>query len=193
MVVRNGDLEGGHISTGRLPSHEVVGEALTAAHTRYLELADGANSEVYPALARAPHEAFGIALADTFGHVHTVGDADRPFTLMSVSKPFVFALVASAVGVDVAHDELGANATGLPFNSSAAVERSADGRTNPMVNAGAIMATDRVPGTTLEPRTTITRVAGWQSRHARRTGSTTGIRWEKRAKSSVFAVISVAP
>jgi glutaminase len=38
------------------------------------------------------------------------------------------------------------NATGLPFDSLAPVERSADGRSNPMVNAGAIAAVSLVPG-----------------------------------------------
>ena len=41
---------------------------------------------------------------------------------------------------------LGVNATGLPFNSLTAVEQSADGRTNPMVNPGAIATTSLVPG-----------------------------------------------
>ena len=40
------------------------------------------------------------------------------------------------------------NATGLPFNSLEAVERSADGTTNPMVNSGAIATTSLVPGAT---------------------------------------------
>src|SRR5690606_2925002 len=43
---------------------------------------------------------------------------------------------------------LGVNATALPFNSLAAIEKSADGRTNPMVNSGAIAATSLVPGAT---------------------------------------------
>jgi glutaminase len=45
-----------------------------------------------------------------------------------------------------------ANATGLPFNSLAAVERSGDGRTNPMVNAGAIATTSLVPGETADAK-----------------------------------------
>jgi glutaminase len=40
----------------------------------------------------------------------------------------------------------------MPFNSLGAVERSADGRTNPMVNAGAIATTSLVPGTTTEAK-----------------------------------------
>jgi glutaminase len=63
-----------------------------------------------------------------------------------VSKPFVFALVCQEIGPDQAREKLGANATGMPFNSLAAVEYSSDGRTNPMVNAGAIAATSLVPG-----------------------------------------------
>jgi glutaminase len=44
------------------------------------------------------------------------------------------------------------NATGLAFNSLAAVERGQDGRTNPMVNAGAIATTSLAPGATAEAR-----------------------------------------
>ena len=43
-------------------------------------------------------------------------------------------------------DRVGVNGTGLPFNSVAAVERSADGRTNPMVNSGAIATTSLAGG-----------------------------------------------
>jgi glutaminase len=55
-------------------------------------------------------------------------------------------LVCQEIGPTQAREKLGANSTGLPFNSLAAVERSEDGRTNPMVNAGAIAATSLVPG-----------------------------------------------
>ena len=71
---------------------------------------------------------------------------------MSVAKPFVFALVCDLLGPDAVRDQVGVNATGLAFNSLSAVEQSADGRTNPMVNAGAIAATSLVPGTTLDER-----------------------------------------
>jgi glutaminase len=65
---------------------------------------------------------------------------------MSVAKPFVFAFVCEALGDEEARQKLGVNATGFPFDSLAAVERSADGRSNPMVNAGAIAAASLVPG-----------------------------------------------
>ena len=47
---------------------------------------------------------------------------------MSVAKPFVFALVCEAFGAERVRQKLGVNATGLPFNSLAAIERSEDGR-----------------------------------------------------------------
>jgi glutaminase len=71
---------------------------------------------------------------------------------MSVSKPFVFALILEVLGADAARQRLGVNATGLPFNSLAAIERSEDGRTNPMVNSGAIATTSLAPGSTIEEK-----------------------------------------
>jgi glutaminase len=69
-----------------------------------------------------------------------------------VSKPFVFALVCQAVGENEAREKLGVNSTGLPFNSLVAIERTSDGTTNPMVNAGAIAAASLAPGTTAEAK-----------------------------------------
>jgi glutaminase len=99
-----------------------------------------------------PSELFGICVVGTSGNVYAVGEAEHPFTIMSVSKPFVFALVCEAIGHEEARRRLGVNATGLAFNSLAAVERAGDGRTNPMVNSGAIATTSLVPGATLEAR-----------------------------------------
>jgi glutaminase len=52
------------------------------------------------------------------------------------------------LGAELVRERLGVNATGMPFNSLAAIERSPDGRTNPMVNVGAIATTSLVPGAT---------------------------------------------
>jgi glutaminase len=134
------------VSTGKLPSADVVRQLVSDAHERYRHELGGANSDVYPALARTASDLFGICAVSTNGDVAAAGDADVEFSIMSVSKPFVFALVCQVVGAEEARRRLGANATGLPFNSRAAVERSADGRTNPMVNPGAIATTSLVPG-----------------------------------------------
>jgi glutaminase len=134
------------VSTGRLPSREDVRRWVDEAHERYRSNVEGDVSPIYPALAEMPADLFGICVAGNDGAVYAVGDSEREFTLMSVSKPFVFALVCEQLGADVARERLGVNSTGLPFNSLEAIERSGDGRTNPMVNAGAIAATSLAAG-----------------------------------------------
>jgi glutaminase len=135
-----------YISTGHLPEAEVVDELVREAHARFRSNNEGANSQVYPALERAPSDLFGVCIAATSGQIYAAGDTDYDFTIMSVSKPFVFALVCDVIGPEEARNKLGANATGLAFNSLGSIEKTPDGRTNPMVNAGAIATTSLVPG-----------------------------------------------
>ncbi len=135
-----------HVSTGRLPEPEVVQSWLDEAHARFAGNRDGEVSGVYPALGRMPPDRFGIAVVATSGRTYVAGDASDEFTIMSVSKPFVFALVCERLGAGAVRDRVGVNSTGLPFNSVEAVERSPGGRTNPMVNSGAIATTSLAPG-----------------------------------------------
>jgi glutaminase len=144
--------EAPYVSTGRLPSPEIVKALVSDAHKRFGSNRDGTVSETYPALAHVPKDHFGLCVVGVSGATYACGDWDIPFSIMSVSKPFVFALVCQQMGAEQAREKLGANATGMPFNSLAAVERSADGRTNPMVNAGAIATTSLVPGATFEAK-----------------------------------------
>lgn len=141
-----------HVSTGRLPLPEQTRELLHAALERFGAIDAGENADVYPALAAVPRHLFGLCVAGTDGATYAVGDAEHPFTIMSVSKPFVFALVCQALGAEEARQRLGVNATGFPFDSVVAVELNADGRTNPMVNAGALAATSLAPGETAEEK-----------------------------------------
>lgn len=134
------------VSTGSLPQPEQVQAMLEEAHARFAVTPDGAVSQVYPALARMDPSLFGICVVGVGGRVYAVGDAEARFSIMSVSKPFVFALVCEAIGAAALRAKVGVNATGMAFNSAAGIERSPDGRTNPMVNAGAIATTSLAPG-----------------------------------------------
>ena len=137
---------GRYVSTGHLPSSRQVQGAVDEAYQLYRLEASGENSPTYPALARVPGVLFGICVAGINGSIYRAGDSGHEFTIMSVAKPFVFALMCEVLGAERVRQKLGVNATGLAFDSLAAVERSADGRSNPMVNAGAIAATSLVPG-----------------------------------------------
>ncbi|MCC6628578.1 MAG: glutaminase A [Chloroflexi bacterium] len=141
-----------YVSTGRLPPAARVQALVMAAHARFRANGDGQNAQHYPALATVPRDLFGLCVVGVNGAAYAAGDADHPFTIMSVSKPFVFALVCQALGADVTRAALGVNATGLPFNSIMAVELSADQRTNPMVNTGALATTSLAPGATADAK-----------------------------------------
>src|SRR5271166_3410709 len=136
------------ISSGLLPSVERVRSCVAQAHERFKSVGEGKLADYIPALASVPAELFGVCLVDTSGITCAAGDAEYEFSIQSVSKPFVFALVCQAIGEDEARRKLGVNSTGLPFNSVIAIERTQDGTTNPMVNAGAIAATSLAPGAT---------------------------------------------
>jgi glutaminase len=153
-----------HVSTGQLPSPEQVRRAVDEAYQRYRAAAGGQRSRIYPALSRVPAGLFGICAVGTRGGVYAIEDADHGFA-MSVAKPFVFALVCQALGPEEARDRLGANATGLAFNSLAAVERGPDGRTDPMVNAGAIATASLAPGASQGERWAFLRDGLWKTRH----------------------------
>jgi glutaminase len=155
------------ISTGKLPAADRVKALVHAAHDRYRSNDAGDNADYYPALAQVSRQLFGICIVGVNGAVHAAGDAWAPFTIMSVSKPFMFALVCQVVGVEQARQKLGANSTGLPFNSLMAIELSAEHLTNPIVNPGAIAASSLAPGATAEAKwqfihTGLSRFAGRQ-------------------------------
>ncbi|MBA3022115.1 glutaminase [Propionicimonas sp.] len=133
------------ISPARFAPSDVVERALDAAYVQARQVSEGHNSQVYPALAQADPELFGLSVVATDGRVWDRGDAEAGFAFMSVAKPFTFALVAAHLGAGRARAELGVNATGAAFNAVEPV-LAGDGRTNPMVNPGAIAACSRLPG-----------------------------------------------
>jgi glutaminase len=141
-----------HVSTGDLPSSELVTTLVAEAHKRFEGNTEGKNATVYPALERVERDLFGVCLVGTSGTIYSAGDAEYEFTIMSVSKPFVFALVCQELGVQEVRQKIGVNATGLAFDSLAGIERNHDGRTNPMVNSGAIATTSLAPGQSVEAK-----------------------------------------
>jgi glutaminase len=140
------------VSTGTLPSQETVRALVETAYARFREERGGQVADYIPVLAEADPGAFGICVANVRGDAFAVGDSEQTFSIQSVSKPFVFALVCDAIGSRDAATQLGVDATGLPFNSIMAVELRADRTTNPLVNSGAIATTSLVPGANAEER-----------------------------------------
>jgi glutaminase len=136
----------GFVSTGTMPARDQVLALIETAYAQFRNEHGGQVADYIPALSEADPASFGICVANTRGDAFALGDAELPFSIQSVSKPFVFALVCDALGAGEAASRLGVDATGLPFNSIMAVELRADRTTNPMVNSGAIATTSLVPG-----------------------------------------------
>jgi len=99
-------------------------------------------------LAEASPDLFGIAVVGPRGRSFEIGDVAARFSIQSVSKPFVFALVCDAIGYENARLRLGVNSTGFPFNSLMAIELNSARTMNPLVNAGAIATSSLAPGAT---------------------------------------------
>ena len=110
-----------YISTGHLPAPEMVQSLVQDTHRRSKSNSGGKNSQAYPALARVPSGLFGVCVVGTSGRIYGAGDVDYEFSIMSLSKPFLFALICETIGLEGARAKLGANATGLPFNSLAKI------------------------------------------------------------------------
>ena len=109
---------------------------LTACHSDFAAETGGSVADYIPELGKADPDHFGISLATLDGHVYEVGDSRIPFTIQSMSKPFVFALALDTLGAATVEGAIGVEPSGDPFNS---IRLDADNHPfNPMVNAGAI-------------------------------------------------------
>lgn len=139
-------------STGRIPGHADVDSLVTAAYTRNRHLTEGRVADYIPVLASVDPGLFGISVVSVDGHVHEAGDVRHRFSLQSLSKAFVYALVCAELGHRVTRERIGVNNTGLPFDSVMAIELNDGHPLNPMVNAGAMATTALVPGATPHAR-----------------------------------------
>lgn len=91
-----------------------------------------------------PGSALALASCDLDGAVRSAGPGDRRFSLQAAGNPFLYALVADAVGSDEVHRHVGVEPAGHPFDS---VRLGPHGRpANPFDNAGALAVAGLAPG-----------------------------------------------
>ncbi len=109
---------------------------LDECHRKFATDDEGSVADYIPELGKADPAHFGISLATLDGHIYEVGDSNVPFTIQSISKPFVFALALDTLGAARVESAIGVEPSGDPFNS---IRLNAENHPfNPMVNAGAI-------------------------------------------------------
>ncbi|WP_329275133.1 glutaminase A [Streptomyces sp. NBC_00691] len=130
---------------------DAVNAALAELCQEFRGLDSGHLASYIPPLAQADPDDFGIALASADGHRYRAGEADRLFTIQSVSKPFVLALALGELGGAEVFRRVGAEPSGEPFNAIS-LDPVTGRPANPMINAGAIATTALVPAANREQR-----------------------------------------
>ncbi|MFD3525811.1 glutaminase A [Streptomyces sp. NPDC058653] len=134
-----------------VPATDVITDALVELQRRVATLDEGEVASYIPQLATADPRTFGIALTSMGGNHYWSGGVDTPFTLQSVSKPFVYALVLAELGLDEVTRWVGAEPSGEAYNAIS-LEPNTGRPANAMINAGAIVTTALVPGRDEEER-----------------------------------------
>ncbi len=104
-------------------------------------LSVGKVADYIPALARVDPNKFGMAVIGLDGAVSTVGDAEEPFSIQSISKVFALTLALGRVGNDL-WKRVGREPSGSAFNSIVQLENEGGIPRNPFINAGAITVSD---------------------------------------------------
>ncbi|GAB1455214.1 MAG: glutaminase A [Spirochaetia bacterium] len=113
----------------------------------------GTVAQYIPALAKANSNALGLAMVDAEGRVYTAGDAHVRFSIQSISKVLALAYVMTDQGEEAVFSRVGKEPTGDPFNSIIRLETSASRKPfNPLINAGAIVVSGLMPGSTPDDR-----------------------------------------
>lgn len=123
------------------PFRETLGEL----YAKYGSLDEGQVANYIPELAKANPENFAISVVSVDGQVVEVGDHQQPFSMQSISKPFVFGLALESHGREAVLAKVGVEPTGEAFNSIV-LDETTNRPCNPMVNAGAIATSDLIDG-----------------------------------------------
>jgi glutaminase len=133
------------VANGSASSASPVLEYLQRLYRELASVTDGTVATYIPELAKANPGWFGICLVTANGMVYEVGDSRQPFTIQSISKPFVYGMALEDYGRAAVLRKVGVEPTGDAFNSIS-LEPGTGRPRNPMINAGAIATTGLIAG-----------------------------------------------
>ena len=114
------------------------------AYEHCRKIKEGNNASYIPYLAKENSDLFAISLCFVDGDTINVGDYDYVFGMESISKVATALLILKEYGCETILNMIGADATGLPFNSIMAILLENNHPSTPLVNAGAIAAVSMV-------------------------------------------------
>ena len=148
---RPGDVTSPGAGDGSRFPFDPIGGLLGRIRDEFVGDDDGAVADYIPQLATADPTDFGLALVGVAGSLYEAGESDVPFTIQSVSKPFVYALALADVGTEEVLARVGVEPSGEGFNAIS-LEPGTGRPDNPLINAGAILTTSLVAGSGPEER-----------------------------------------
>lgn len=129
-----------------------IKEVALEAYNEVKEQTGGKNADYIPYLANIDSKLFGLSICLMNGQTINIGDTDYRFGIESVSKVHTAILILRQYGAQKVLDMIGADATGLPFNSIIAILLENDHPSTPLVNAGAISACSMVQPVAIRTR-----------------------------------------
>ena len=95
----------------------------------------------------------GICIIDKDNKIYTAGNYNTKFTIQSISKPIVLAMALMDNDWTTVFSKVGMEPSGDPFNSIMKLETNDTKKpSNPMINAGAIVTTSLIKGSSLEEK-----------------------------------------
>lgn len=121
-----------------------IKEVAQQAYDQIKGHAAGKNADYIPYLAHIDKSLFGISVCLLNGQTVEIGDSGYRFGIESVSKVHTAILALRQYGAEKVLQMIGADATGLPFNSIMAILLENDHPSTPLVNAGALSACSMV-------------------------------------------------
>lgn len=121
-----------------------IRQAAQEAYQEVLPLTGGVNAHYIPFLANIDPNLFGLSITLVDGTKINLGDTKYKFGIESVSKVHTAILILKQYGAEKVLKMIGADATGLSFNSIFAILLEKDHPSTPLVNAGAISACSMV-------------------------------------------------
>lgn len=125
-------------------SKDEILAATSAAFEEASKCEEGKNADYIPYLASVPSDKFGVSVVLNDGESISIGDYDFEFGIESISKVHTAILALKQEGAEEVLQKIGADATGLPFNSIMAILLENDHPSTPLVNSGAISAVSMI-------------------------------------------------
>lgn len=121
-------------------TRQQIKEAAQQAYNHASGISGGKNADYIPYLANIDSSLFGLSVMLPDGTAFNFGDTTYRFGIESVSKVPTAILAMRQHTPQGVLQAIGADATGLPFNSIFAILLENDHPSTPLVNAGAISA-----------------------------------------------------